>query len=243
MLELLTLYRHADHMETPDYHFDDGQVMHIETVKNPEYSDKLRELIRKCVEPNPLDRIKLKDLRSRIKSGRSKRRQFYRRKSEGVRERIRAHHRLYYVRNEINDMPPGNFEPQQVIPPSWQSEGFDHEFPIKYPRFPDGPEGREAEGHRFSNPIVLSDGDDLANENNDGSDIGSRKEGRPRPVGKDESSSNGRRPLDRDLGVAAGGRSGVRDYDDDDGTDDEEVDMDLEVEEPPSPPLPDDLDR
>ena len=238
MLELLTLYRHADYMNDDDYHSPGGQIIDIETVKKPEYTEELRELIKQCVEPDPLKRIKLKDLRSRIKSRRHEWKQSYRDESEGGRERFRADNRLYYVRNEINDMPPGNWVPQDVNhPQSSRIGGFRPEFPIVYPRFPDGPESgvdnetalpskdRKGKGYRFSKPMLISDDDDVANKSNDSD----RNERRPGPVRKDESSSDGRRPLDRDLNVARG-RGGVRD-DDDDG----ERDMELEVEEPPSP--------
>ena len=239
MLELLTLYRHADYMNDDDYHSPGGQIIDIETVKKPEYTEELRELIKQCVEPDPLKRIKLKDLRSHIKSRRHEWKQSYRDESEDGRERFRADNRLYYVRNEINGMPPGNWVPQGVNhPQSSRIGGFRPEFPVVYPRFSDGPESgvdnetaalpskeRKGRGHRFSKPILISDDDDVANKSNDSD----RNERRPRPVvRKDESSSDGRRPLDRDLNVARG-RGGVRD------DDNEEMDMELQVEEPPSP--------
>ena len=250
MLELVTLYRHADYMATEEYHVN-GQIVDIKTVRKPEYTEELRKLIKQCVAPHPLKRIKLEDLRSRIKSRRHEYRKLYREKSKGQRERFRADHRLYYVGNEINDMPTGNWEPKQANgSPRSESDGFDREFPVKYPRFADGPEGesdheaalphkdREGKGHRFSKPIVISD-DDPAKKSNDGSDVWRRNERRPRPIKKDESFSDGRRLLDKDLDVARG-RGGVRDDDNDGASDDGEKDMDLEVEEPPSPLPPDD---
>ena len=241
MLELLTLYRHADYMEDDNYHSPEGQIIDIETVKKPEYTEELRELIKQCVEPDALKRIKLKDLRSRIKSRRHEWKQSYRDESEGGRERFRAANRLYYVWNEINDMPPGNWIPQDVnYPQSSRIGGFRPEFPVGYPRFPDGPErgvdneaalpskDRKGIGNRFSKPMLISDDDDVVDKSNDSDDIWRRNERRPGPVRKDESSSDGRRSLDRDLNVARG-RGGVRD--DDDG----ERDMELQVEEPPSP--------
>ena len=245
MLELVTLYRHADYMATEEYHVN-GQIVDIKTVRKPEYTEELRKLVKQCVEPHPLKRIKLEDLRSRIKSRRHEYRKLYRGKSKDQRERFRADHRLYYVGNEINDMPTGNWEPKQANgSPRSESDGFDGEFPVAYPRFSDGPEGesdheaalapkdREGKGHRFSKPIVISD-DDPVKKSNDGSDVWRRNERRPRPIEKDESSSIGRRSLDRNSDVARGGGK-VRD-DDDDG----EKDMDLEAEEPPSPLPPDD---
>lgn len=248
MLELLTLYQHAGYMNSPGYHLDNGQIEDIETVRKPEYDKDLRDLIRRCVEPNPLKRIKLQKLRSLIKSSRDGSREYYTLSSKDKRKRIHAKHRLYYVGNEINNMPPGNWQPPEgAQSQSSQSEGVDPKFPVVYPSFPDGPEtqpdngptlpskDQKGKGHRFSKPILIPDGNDSADE------IWKRKQGPPRPVRQDESSSDGRRPLDRNLDVARG-IGGVRDdddnYDDDGGSEDGDTAMDLQVSEPPSPSPP-----
>ena len=71
MVELLTLYAHDDFMSDPHYNVN-GMIVDLTTKKDPEYSAALRNLIRKCVEPDPSKRIKLRKLRAAIEKYRGR---------------------------------------------------------------------------------------------------------------------------------------------------------------------------
>lgn len=142
MLELLTLYSHADYMADDRYHVD-SRVKEITTTREPEYSETLRNLIHKCIEPYPQNRIDLKSLRFHVKSHRKGMRSAYRKLDQAARRKYKADNRLYYVNNEINDMPTGDWEPYNPKSPSEPESGKfpDREFPVRFPRFDeDGPE-------------------------------------------------------------------------------------------------------
>ena len=240
MLELLTLYQHAEYMGCSDFRQDDGQIVEIETVRNPDYDKILRDLIRECVEPNPLKRVKLKDLRSRIKSSRNGCREYYytRASEEGEGERLWAQHRLYYVNNEINDMPSGNWQPQSGdLPRSSHSEGVDPKFPVVYPRFPDGPEteldkgptlpskDQKGKGNRLSKPALISDRDDGGSGDGEmAMDLQVSEPPSPDDLARYKAYRSAPTTRAELVGVAHFGAS----------------DMDLETDEPPSP---DDLAR
>lgn len=147
MLELLTLYSHADYMADARYHVD-SRVKEITTIRDPEYSEDLRNLIHKCIEPYPQNRIDLKSLRFHVKAYRNGMRSAYKKLDETAKTKYKTDNRLYYVRNEINDMPPGNIEPYDPKSPSQPESGKfpDREFPVRFPRFDeDGPEEEEEE--------------------------------------------------------------------------------------------------
>ena len=125
---------------------DQGMIYPIKTDRQPDYSIDLTTLVSECVEPNPLKRIKIRALRSRIKSARRSSRKKYKESSDEGKERIRASERLYFVGNEINKMPTGTWRPNRKLksPSRPESGQFpDRDFPIVFPRFDDGPEVEE----------------------------------------------------------------------------------------------------
>ena len=139
MLELLTLYPHADYMADSQYNTD-GRVINLNTAREPEYSEYLINLIKRCIEPNPSDRIELKQLRSHVKSYRKGIKRTYRNSSPRGKVRFETENRLYYVKNEINDMPTGDFIPYMDKNPSEPESGKfpDREFPVKFPGYDHG---------------------------------------------------------------------------------------------------------
>ena len=147
MLELLTLYRHADFVNDLEYHVN-GVITNIETVKEPEYSKDLRDLIKRCIEPDPDNRIALERLRVSIRSYRKRISRAYRESDEEGKARFQSDNRLYYIRNEINNMPTGNWQPNEEENPSELESGKfpDRDFPVIFPRFDDGPEGERDGG-------------------------------------------------------------------------------------------------
>lgn len=147
MLELLTLYAHLDYINDPEYN-DAGRIRVIETNKEPEYSQDLRGLIKACIEPKCLERIKLEDLRARIKSYHDRIIREYRQSNDDWRARYESDSLLYYARNEINNMPTGEWEPYKAISPSKPEEVKfpDHAWPVVFPRFVDGPEAGGKKG-------------------------------------------------------------------------------------------------
>ena len=149
MLELLTLYRHADFVNDPEYHVN-GVITNIDTTKEPEYSKDLRDLIKRCIEPDPFNRIPLDRLRASIRSYRKRISRAYRESGEEQKARFRSDNRLYYIRNEINDMPTGHWQPYEAKSP-WEPESGkfpDRDFPVIFPRFfdDDGPEREGDDG-------------------------------------------------------------------------------------------------
>lgn len=99
MLEPLTLYRHADYVHDPEYHVN-GVITNIDTTREPEYSKDLRDLIKRCIEPDPFNRIPLDRLRASIRSYRKRISRVYRESDEEEKARFRSDNRLYYIRNE-----------------------------------------------------------------------------------------------------------------------------------------------
>lgn len=142
MLELLTLYPHVDYMADAAYS-SLGGVDGIVTEREPEYDEKLRNLIYRCIEPYPQGRIGLRDLQLSVLECRNRIRSAYRNLDEAARTQYKADNRLYYVNNEINEMPTGNWIPGNPKSPSEPESGKfpDREFPVHFPRFEkDGPE-------------------------------------------------------------------------------------------------------
>ena len=155
MLELLTLYAHADYMNDPDYNVK-GVIVDIETRKKPEYSKILRDLIKECLEPEPSLRPKLRRLRAFVKACRDCLGSIYEQSDNTGRARFERNSLLYYVRNEINNMPTGGWEPYDPESPSKPEGGqFRDGWPVVFPRFHDGPEA-ERKGSNDNN----SDDDD-----------------------------------------------------------------------------------
>lgn len=240
MLELLTLYSHADYVNDPEYHVN-GVITNIDTTKEPEYSKDLRDLIKRCIEPDPFNRIPLHRLRASIRSYRKRISRAYRESGEEEKARFRSDNRLYYIRNEINNMPTGNWQPYEAKSPSEPESGRfpDRDFPVIFPRFDDGPEGEGDDG----------DADD---GNGDADDA-------PRPGPLESIPRQGtlskllcllfgflfHQPLlVNDIADAVTHSPGHRlsipilRAADTEETDDESQDMELETEEPPSPTPP-----
>lgn len=167
MLELLTLYTHADYMNDPDYNVN-GVIVDIETKKKPEYSKMLRDLIKECLEPEPSLRPKLHRLQARIKACRDRLGRIYEQSDNTGRAIFEYNSLLYYVRNEINNMPTGRWEPYEPESPSKPEHGqFRDDWPVVFPRFHDGPEA-EREGSNDRN----SDDDDDDSDDDDSDDGG-----------------------------------------------------------------------
>ena len=201
MLELVTLYPHADYMNDPEYHAD-GLIVRVQTSREPEYSSALRKLIRQCVRPAPADRITLRRLRARVGLCRDRILESYRAASGEERARFEADGRLYYVRNEINGMPTGTWEPYVAEGPSRPEPGKfpDPEWPVVFPRFDDGPEaggggGDDADGDGDG------DGDGEGDSEGDSDDDGDTASSRAR-LGL-----GGAGDEDPEGGEAGGGRS------------------------------------
>lgn len=148
-------------MQDASYHVD-GKIIDIETNKETEYSDQLRKLVKRCIEPEPADRIGLNNLRAEIKAYRDRMSELYRRMSDTAKADFESEDRLYYIRNEINDMPTGSWEPYiSSTPPEFEDDHFrDRSYPIIFPRFEDGPETKGG-----------NDGDSDHDHDGDGDDV------------------------------------------------------------------------
>ncbi len=150
MLELLTLYSHADHLTDPAYHVN-GMINEIETKKEPEYSKQLRDLIRDCLKPDPSNRIRLEVLRVYLKSRCKSIHKKYKKAIDKEKARFETDALLYYIKDEIINMPTGtweNYDPE----PRPEPEKFPDQWPIKYPRFEKGPDGKE---RRINNNVKI----------------------------------------------------------------------------------------
>ena len=264
MLELLTLYRHADYVNDPEYHVN-GVITNIDTTKEPEYSKDLRDLIKRCIEPDPFNRIPLDRLRASIRSYRKRISRAYRESDEEEKARFRSDNRLYYIRNEINNMPTGNWQPNEAKSPSEPESGKfpDRDFPVIFPRFDDGPEGEGDEGDDGDGDD--GDADDGNGDADDGDGDGGAGDGNgdaddaPRPGPLESIPRQGtshkllrpplgfpshQPPLANDIADAVTHSPGHRlsipvpRADDTEETDAESQDMELEIEEPPSPTPP-----
>ena len=249
MLELLTLYRHADYVNDPEYHVN-GVITNIDTTKEPEYSKDLRDLIKRCIEPDPFNRIPLDRLRAFIRSYRKRISRAYRESDEEGKARFQSDNRLYYIRNEINNMPTGNWQPNEAKSPSEPESGKfpDRDFPVVFPRFDDGPEG-EGNG--------VDDGDSDDDDDADDGNCDANNSSRPGPLESIPRQSMSHKLLRPPLGFPSHGppsANAIADAvhhspdhrlsnpllraDDTEETDGEPQDMDLEIEEPPSPTPP-----
>ena len=144
MFELMTFHEYPEYIEDPEKQIN-GMIKEIRTDKQPEYSETLRNLIIECIRPLPMERIELDRLRQRIKSYRDRMHTEYNETDDDGRAEFESENMLYYIRNEINNMPTtGELNPTQPPLPS----GFpDPDFPVFRPRFSDeedieeGPEG------------------------------------------------------------------------------------------------------
>ena len=144
MFELMTFHDYPEYIEDPENQIN-GMIKEIRTDKQPEYSETLRELITECVRPRPMERIELDRLRERIKSYRDRMHTEYNETDDDGRAEFESENLLYYIGNEINNMPTtGELNPTQ---PPIASQFPDPDYPIFRPRFPDeedieeGPEG------------------------------------------------------------------------------------------------------
>ena len=138
MLELLTLYAHSEHMSDPDYHVG-GMIKEITTNRNPEYSHTLRVLIRECVRPDPGDRIELDVLQNCIKTYRDRAKKVYDNLSNRRRAKFESESHLYYVKNEINNMPPGPWKPAERHKNHRRPDQFPDDYTVEFPHFSDMP--------------------------------------------------------------------------------------------------------
>ena len=160
MLELLTLYSHADYMIDPEYNVN-GEIIDIKTEKEPEYSKKLRDLIKSCLESKPAKRIEVHRLRDCIEVYRDRIKKRYEQSDSNERARFEHDSFLYYKRNEINNMPTGRYQPYDPESPSMPEAQKipDLDWPVTFPRFHD--DGPEAEG----------EGNDDGDDNNSDDDL------------------------------------------------------------------------
>ena len=167
MLELLTLYTHAEHMNDPAYNVD-GVIEQIRTENQPEYSADLRDLIMSCIKPNASDRIGLNPLRALITSYRERIHERYNNLSDDDgRAKFEFENLLYYVKDEINNMPTGSWIPYDPEPTPG-IEKFPDAWPIRYPRFDKGREG--GSGGSEDSEGSDEDSDDVGDSNGDSDD-------------------------------------------------------------------------
>ena len=130
-------------MNDPDFN-NNGYVIDIATVKNPEYSQDIRELIQDCLRPEPRNRIRLDVLRICIKAYRDRIQDTYKQSNENEQARFKSESRLYYNKSEINNMSPGNWSPFDKKKKPVR-EQFPEKPGIRYPRFANGPEVEKEE--------------------------------------------------------------------------------------------------
>ena len=124
-----------------------GCIVDITTVKIPEYSQELRDLIQDCLHPTPRNRIRLDILRISINEFRNRIKDGYEQSSDNEKSRFESESLLFYNKDEINNMPPGNWEPYDKKKRP-EGELFPETASIRYPVFPDddGDDGGEDDG-------------------------------------------------------------------------------------------------
>lgn len=135
MFELVTLYLHADYLCDEEYS-NNGTIVNIKTSRDPEYSKELRDLIEACVKPGPSNRILLDHLRILIKSYRDSIHEKYEQLDDDKKRGFQSRNRLYYIKNDINDMPTGSWKPNRKL----EAEKFLDPWIFRYPSFSDAPE-------------------------------------------------------------------------------------------------------
>lgn len=141
MLELLTLYKIADYLCDPKYSRN-GEPINIETNKDPEYSEDIRELIQECVRVSYRHRPNLDVLQTRINAHLAQIQNAYEQADDEGKAKFRSDSRLYYVGSQINDMETGNWAPDDPKKKP-KRERWPEGPPIIYPKFDDGPESGE----------------------------------------------------------------------------------------------------
>ena len=289
MYELLTMYTYSSCINDADYTVN-GRLKDIKTKKEPEYSKELRRLITRCIEFESTDRIELNRLQAKIGRYRGHIQQRYRQSDDSEKLRFERNSHLYYIGNEINNMPTGTWEPYICwTPPDLENNHFrDRDYPIVFPRFDDGPEsggegGDEndndnvngdadavgpSRGNCSNDPVIIAD--DIVAKSSDGSDIQRHKHVRKAPnsqlgrgragnessdgggAGAGSLGDGGKTSIGRGKKAKAprgaarddGGIEGVEDKLTDGlaewtpggGTDNESQDMEIESDDPVSPP-------
>ena len=179
MLELLTLYTHAEHMNDPAYNVD-GVIEQIRTENQPEFSADLRDLIMSCIKPNASDRISLHPLRALITSYRERIHERYNNLSDDDgRAKFEFENLLFYVKDEINNMPTGSWIPYDPEPTPG-IEKFPDTWPIKYPRFDKGREGGRGGSEDSEGSDEDSDEDEDSDDDDD-DDVGRTRAQEPEP--------------------------------------------------------------
>lgn len=164
MFELVTLYLHADYLCDEEYS-NNGTIVNIKTSRDPEYSKELRDLIEACVKPGPSNRILLDHLRILIKSYRDSIHEKYEQLNDDKKRAFQSHNRLYYIENDINDMPTGSWKPNRKL----EAEKFLDPWTFKYPSFSDDP---ETKGEGANDGDKDNDGDDHNDGDNHNDDDG-----------------------------------------------------------------------
>ncbi len=154
MFEMLTLNTYHDYMSIK---YDNN--VDIETTKQPEYSQELKDLVKRCLEKEPARRIRLEALWDSIRSRRERVTDMYTQSDDDGRTRFEYDNLVYYVGNEINNMSTGNWDPifaEIHLSRSEHAQFPDREFPVYFPRFDDD-----------DGPEVLRDGGDDDDANDD----------------------------------------------------------------------------
>ena len=134
MFEIMTLHRvHGFLLKARGNIINEEGIKPIQTSRKPPYSSQLSKLIQDCLQPIPLDRPNVMELRAKISTHRDAILKLARER-EGAEPS--ADEKLYYVGNEIKWAKTGDWQPHERDRDSNKSEdGFaDPDLsPIRYP--------------------------------------------------------------------------------------------------------------
>ncbi len=143
MYELMTLRRvnTVTFRDVEDPHYS---INKITTSRNPEYSSHLRDTVRDCLIIKPWKRTRIDELRSNVKNYRDiiHKEMFSHATIRTTPPAPRPDERLYYIDNEMKDMPPGDWRPnsgeREKNPQKPDRKYRDPEIPsIPFHHFPD----------------------------------------------------------------------------------------------------------
>ena len=251
MFEMLTLNTYHDYMSIK---YDNN--VDIETTKQPEYSQELKDLVKRCLEKEPGRRIRLEALWDSVRSRRERVTDMYTNLDDDGRTRFEYENLVYYVGNEINNMSTGNWDPifaEIHLSRSEHAQFPDREFPVYFPRFDDddGPEVlRDGGDHDDADVDGAGDGGEDGDAGVSGRGGGSGEQhvdSIPADAAREDAGAEGLQ--DDALPAEAAGEDGgvqgwmqddltdglLTDASGDEGSEDGSEDMELQVEEPVSP--------
>ncbi len=243
---MLTLNTYHDYMSIK---YDNN--VDIETTKQPEYSQELKDLVKRCLEKEPGRRIRLEALWDSLRSHRERVANTYTNSDDDGRTRFEYDNLVYYVGNEINNMSTGNWDPifaEIHLSRSEHAQFPDPEFPVYFPRFDDdglevvgddddADDGEAGDGGEEGNAGVSGRGGASGEQHVDSIPVEATRE----DAGA-EGVQDGALPAEAagEDGGAAGWMSddltdGLTDASGDEGSEDGSEDMEVQVGEPVSP--------